>query len=501
MGTLALALSGVALYPNPGQYLEVQFAKGEMLGNPGTPSVLLIGRKMAASGTATADTQVCQLTSHEDAIGYFGARSNTARCMRRFADVCKGALVYGIAATESAGNPSAAGAITLTVSGETIVVPFASGEAFDTVVAEALNVAINNQPNWGCTATRLAGVVTLLYASKGTDGNMMRVRVSITAGVGTTCVAATEVPVNGLTDETWTALLATTLASDYDFIVPLTNWSAAGSDARIAALKTQVVAQALPSTGIRQQVIMATGGTAADAVTFVALTAGCQNNPRFQCWHMKAPEWEPCEIAAHMAAVRYNKEKCGNPWYNYNGYGKGVNDVWNIPAPYAHANWTSSANITTLIAGGVSPIAETAAGNTYAVKSCTCSTDIRVRDTNKVSVADSFADDLAVRYASQWAGASLQDDPLNDNDQPPPTSLTPSRLKGLTIAPLYLLYSDSDHGWLESEKTRNKVTGDIVACQTGIDPVNVTRINAKCPLHVVPCADVFACLITENSAA
>lgn len=513
MGTLPLALTGLALNPNPGQYTEIQFAKGELLGDPGTPSVLFIGRKTSA-GSVTADTQVVQLTSHQDAIDYFGARSNTARGMRRFADVCKGALCYGIAAAESGGtaatiaitiaggNPSGAGAISLTVCGETITVPFASGDAFDTVVAEALNTAINAQSNWPCTATRLAGVVTLLYASKGTDGNMMRVRGSITAGVGTTVTVASEVPVNGATDETLTNVLTTILASDYDFIVPLFNWSAAGSDARTAALKTQVVAQALPSTGIRQQVILAHGGTAADAVTFTALTAGCANHPRFQVWHMRDPEWEPCEIAAHMAAVRYNKEKGTSPWYNYDGYGKDTaNDIMNIPAPYAHGDWSTAANFTTLIAGGVSPLGVTASGRVYVVQSCTCSTDVRVRDTNKVSVPDKFADDLAVRYASQWSAASLQDDPTNDNDQPPANSLTPSRLKGLTIAPLYLLYSDSDHGWLESKKTRDAATGDIVACQVGIDPVNTSRINAKCPLHVTPCAHVFACLITENSAA
>jgi hypothetical protein len=299
----------------------------------------------------------------------------------------------------------------------------------------------------------------------------------------------------------WTTALATILADKYDFIVPVVNPTGA-SNVRIGALKTQVVGQALPSVGIRQQVIFGHTGSAANAVSLAAEASnGPGNNPRFQLAWQKTSEWEPHELAAHQAAVRYNYEKGGSPWRNYDSYGKGVNDIWNVPKQYSQASYPTSTEIATAIAGGVTPIATTATGKTYMVQSCTCSTDIRVRDTNKVSVADKFADDLAVRYGSQWANASLQDDPVNDNDVPPPNSLTPSRLKGLTIAPLYLLYSDSDHGWLESDKTRNKTTGDIVACRTGIDPVNKTRINAACPLHVTPCAHVFAALVTENSAA
>jgi len=75
---------------------------------------------------------------------------------------------------------------------------------------------------------------------------------------------------------------------------------------------------------------------------------------------------------------------------------------------------------------------------------------------------------------------------------------TPDRLKTLTIAPLYKQYAND--GWLDSAKTLDSTSGDMVACTTGIDPNNATRINARVPLHVTPLLHQFAALVSENSA-
>jgi hypothetical protein len=211
-------------------------------------------------------------------------------------------------------------------------------------------------------------------------------------------------------------------------------------------------------------------------------------------WQQDA-EWEPSTIAAHFAGVRYNKE-VDNPVYNYDFYGKRVNDIWNVPVPYTTGDYPTRSEISAAISAGLTPVA--VSGNrTYVVRSCTCSTDVRVRDTSKVTTADKFAADLGARYESQWASANLQDDPSDTNKQVAPTVLTPSKLKALTIVPLYIRYSKN--GWLDSAKTLD-AGGDVDACATGIDSVNVTRVNARVPLHVTPHCHQFAALISENSA-
>jgi hypothetical protein len=226
--------------------------------------------------------------------------------------------------------------------------------------------------------------------------------------------------------------------------------------------------------------------------------AGPANQPRFSVVWQESSEWEPCEIAAYVAGLRYSKE-VANPVVNYDGYGKGVNDVFSVPPQYSSADWPTRAEISAAISGGLTPIAVMGGTRTYVVRMCTASTDVRVRDTAKVTCADRFAADLGARYQSQWTAANVQDDPSNDNVQVAPNVCTPKRLKDLTIKPLYVQYAKN--GWLDSAKTLDATTGDLVACTTGIDTNNATRINARVPIHVTPLLHQFAAIVSENSAA
>jgi len=513
MGNLTQPITGLSSNdPVPGTYLEVLFAQGQLSGDTGTPKVLFIGPKTTA-GTATLNTTVYQLTGEDDALDKGGRGMPVHRAMRRFNSICKSAQCYavfhaqatsGTAAsnkvTFAGGTAAATGVVNYTLTGETIQVGIPKGTTV-TAAATALKNEINLQLNWPVTAVSTAGATTITCRYKGTDGLYIRHHASITPGITMTCTASAATLQSGAGVPVVSSALDAIEPDKYDYIVPCYNpgATAATADARVGLIRTQVLAQALPVVGIRQQVIIGHAGTVSQAVTFTAQgTNGPANSPRFQVVWQEKSEWEPMEVAAAVAAVRYNKE-VANPVYNYDNYGKRANDIWGVPKQYLNSDYPTRTELSTAISGGLTPVAVAGGTKTYIVRSCTASTDVRVRDTAKVTEADKFAADLAARYESMWSSANLQDDPADANVMVAPTTLTPKRLKSLTILPLYKSHSDA--GWLDSDKTMDKVNGDVVACATGIDPNNGTRINARCPIHATKQAHQFAALISENSSA
>lgn len=506
MGSLSLSLSGFSSIV-PGTYIEVKFAQGQSNGSNTTKRVLLMGAKTTA-GTATTNTIVYAIGTEAEAITLFGAGSKLHRMARRFMQACPNAALYGIAATESAGVVAtdnvtfagvagSAGVVTYTLCGDTIQVAIPNGTS--AIASGALfTAAVNLQTHWPVVAVDGgAGVVAINAKIKGTDGNHIRHRISTTTTTQTAACGAA-VLASGATDEVYPTALATILADDYDYIVLGANPTAA-ANVRLGLLATQVINQALPSTGLRQQVIFASSVSQANAVSLsagVLDTAGPANNPRFCHVYQENSEWEPMEIAAYIAGVRFAREGGSVPWANYDSFGLHTGESCAIPKQYANGDYPTRTEQAVLLAGGVTPIAVDTLGRTYVVQMVTCSTDVRVRDVAKVSVADQFADDLAARFATSGYTA-LQDDPAGDI-QLPANVCTPARLKSQTIIPLYVRYARD--GWLDSAKTLDGATADIEACTTGIDPIVTTRINARIPLHVMPLCHQFAALVTENSA-
>lgn len=508
MGTLALALTGLTTgNPTPGAFFEIRFAQGQVQGSTSLKKVLFIGEKTSA-GTATENTIVYPLTSELDAITLGGTGSKIHRAFKRFSQVCKSALCYAVFPTEGSGT-NASGTITLatqttslqvlsiTVCGETISVAIPSGTT--AIAAATLAVAqINLQTHWPVTAangTSDSPVITMTARTDGTDGNHIRFRCSISSGA-MTATASGGTLTTGATDGVLTTALTAILPDRYNYIVPCINPTTT-SDARIGALVAQVDAQLLPITGIRQQVIVCSNASVSNAATFAAAANGSNNKPEVQTLWQKNSEWEPYEIAAHFAGVRFNSETGADPGVSYDGYGQLANDKWLVPKPYLDSDRPSSSDIQTALSGGLTPIAVNAQGKTYVVMSCTSSTDVRVRDTCKVTVAYQFVDDLAARHAAMWSRAKVQDDPVNDNNQPAANVATPKRVKDYTIAPLYMDYAK--RSLLDSDKTLDSVNGDIVACAVGIDTIVKTRINAQIPIHVTSLFHQFAALVSENS--
>lgn len=500
MGTLSLSLSGVATnFLVPMSLIETAFAQGSLLGNPGTPTVLLMGVK-TSTGSATVDTTVYgPLGTEAEVVALFGAGSDHYVQWKAFTAVCKSAPMYGIAVTESVGTAatgtvtfvgvaSGAGKVSYTIAGRLIEVAVTNGEAIADM-AIALRDAINNyRPYLPVTATANLGVVTVLHRIKGTNGNHVRHRVTITSGITTTAAVNAAALATGATDEAYTTALASVLPTKYNYILPAIN-PTAGSDARFLALSSQIVTQALPTTGIRQQTILCTDATLADATTLVT----AYNKARNQVMWQEAGEWLPMEVAAHFAGVRYNLETGADPGVSYDGYGRGVNDVWFVPAAYAQGDWPSLVEQNTALSVGLTPVASMTAGKSYVVMSCTAAgADPRIRDTCKVTVIDRFADDLGAVYDSQWARAKIADNQL-DGERPYPANVaTPDRVKYTTIHPLIVRYADAS---LVSD-----LTNTLAAVATGIDPTVVTRMNARIPLKVTSLAHQLCALVSEVSS-
>ena len=506
MGKVSVALTGMPTnYARPGTYLEVQFAQGTLLGNPGIPKVLIIGPKRS-TGTATNDTMVYSASTEASVITLTGAGSPVHRAWKRFTQICSVADVYFICPAESAGTPATdtmtfavnatgAGVASYTCCGETVQVSYSSGDAFDTVIAAGMVAAINAQTHWPVIAVQgiggASGQVIITAKIKGTNGNWIRHRGSVTAGTGVTCSVTLAKLATGAVDETYTTALTTILASQYDYIVPCINPTST-ADTRLSALTAQMTAQALPTTGIRAQAIVATQETLATATTF----ASGQNKPRLSIVWQKNGEFESIEAAAIVAGVRYNKETGADPGVSYDSYGLKVNDVWTLPGQYSVSDYPTAADINTAVSVGLTPIGVTSSKATYIVMSCTSAgADPRIRDASKVTVCDRFAADLASRYGSQWAGAKVADDVANGATVPPANVCTPDRLKSLTITPLLAQYESlgllthvSDSG------------GSIASTACGLDPVVTTRINARIPLYVTPLLHQFAGLISESSS-
>lgn len=503
MASLSLSLTGVASnWYVPQSLIEVAFAQGVLLGDPSTPKVLLFAPKRS-TGTATVETVYGPIGSEAEIVTLTGAGSPIHRQYKAFTQVCKTAPIYIVCPAESGGTAAsdtvtlattatAAGTLSYTVCGRTVQVAISTGDAYDTVIAEALKNAINADTSLPVAATRSNGVVTVTAKVKGTNGNWVRHRASITGtGVGTTVTVANAVLQSGATDETYTTSLAAILATKFDYILPGVNPTST-SDARFAALSAQVQAQALPTTGIRQQVIAATAESLSNATTFVT----AYNKARNQVLLQVASEWEPMEVAAQFAGVRYNLETGNDPGASYDNYGTGVNDLWFVPAAYASSSDLTAVQQNTAISVGLTPVAAGLARKSYVVMSVTgAGADPRVRDTAKVTVADRFAADLAARYASQWPRAKVADDQADGAKPYPAIVATPARVKANTIVPLLRDYQDRSLV-IEVDGT----TGSVASTAVGVDPVVTTRINARVPIKVTPLLHQFAALVSEVSS-
>lgn len=504
MATLGLNLTGLSSgYPIPGSYVEVLFAQGASAGDLSAKKVLMLAPS-TSGGDIVQDTEVYGPVSDEtEAITKLGAGSPAHRMVRAFLAVNKTAQVYVVAPTRSAGvaatiavlyatTTTGAGTTAIEICEETVEVAFISGETA-TDVALRMSNAINALTHLPVLAVPTVGSIAITAKVAGPEGNAIRLRARITSGVAMTVTQTTEAPLaSGATAASLTNALATIAALDFDVIVPHTH-TGTSTDAQLSALATQVNAQALPITGIRQKVL---AGTALAPATAVTLAQGI-NKPRVDLINLEESPLEPSVVAAICAGVAANTYFV-DPASNLDGYGTKAEHVFPVKPPRNQASNFTATEQTLMLNGGVTPVAVSAVGTPYIVRAITtyslngATADYRVRDTHRVYVADWYADTALVRLGTTpWT--KLTDDPPNDL-QPPANFATPKRVKSL----IEQLISDGvAEGYLDPSK--KQVMLDSLS--VGIDPLNATRNNIGSNVFSANLYHQSAHLVRETSAA
>jgi phage tail sheath gpL-like len=592
IGLATILLVGIgANYPNPGTFIQVNFAAGPTSAGPAAQTALIIGNKTSA-GAATPDTVIygpdtsTSVQSETDVITQFGAGSQLHRAWKRFQKVNKGTPVYFVAAAESAGA-QATGVVLITgtaTTGGTARVYY--GDEFidtainvgDTATTIATNVAasLTNQINWGITASSSAGQVNITAKNHGPEENWIRIQAlngpgPIAAGVTVNAYGATwatgqtvttssfTVPTvangyyykvttagsgtTGSAQPTWPTTIGTATTADSNGVV-WTCWgtlSGAGivtlgggatadnytnalatvlsstyyniilcdSDAtNVGRVVTQVTSQALPTTGIRQRVFYGSMDTLANAIT----VATGINSPRAEeIWGGAALDITPLEVAATMAGIYSLYEQTGNTGYRYVGrcnfslfptqnalYQDSA--VWPlVGSRNGPGLGPTTANITSALNNGVTPVTILSTGQAQLVKAITThslngsTNDYRIRDHHRVPIMDAVATAMQTVTNQQFGGMDLLDPPKTGQapaaGQPPNVFATNYVLWGNCLKDIVSKVGNA--GLLQN----TDATNSAAIVQREVSPPD--RMSASFDLQTVNVADQFAVVCNQ----
>lgn len=503
MSNASISIVGLAASdPVPGEYVEVNFAQGPASNGTNTYAALLMGGMLTGAATADSviygpDTMVA-CSTEADVIGLFGAGSELHRMWRRFVAVNQTTPLYLLAVAEGTTPGAATGTITIAnnatgaatlriyVGDESVDVGIASGDT-PTAIATAAVKAINGKTHWPVTAANVAGVITLTTKQKGLRANGVRYQAQIRPfGVGTTVTpTASTLTSGGTVSDDITAALATIAARRFYYLVP-----AAEDATQLGALLSQVSTQALATTGIRQRVIAGSTDTIANTITLTTAL----NGARAEVGWLYQSDIPACELAANNAAVYALEEAPLAPRCNFSGYGEDdrTRANWKVKAPRSGAVPTRSQILAALNAG-VTPIGVRTTGSTYLVKRITTrflsgtTVDYRIRDSHKVTICDRYADDLAAKYAAQFRGKNLADDPKGQEPEAP-NATTPRVVKAATNK---LTRDYGDLGLLQ--RVGEIIVGTVVQRETS----PTTRVGVQIPLTPVDVLDQLAAQVNQ----
>jgi phage tail sheath gpL-like len=499
----SIVLTGLSANdPVPGTYLEVNFAQGQASGSGTARTILLMGNR-TSGGSATVATvygpdTATPLQTEADAIALFGAGSELHRMFRRVTAVNNITSVYAIAVADAAGTAASntivyanaatgAGVTRVWVEDEFVDVSIASGDSA-TTIGTAVKNAINTKTHWAVVATDSTGTVTLTAKNTGPRGNTIRYFATITSGIATTVTNTGSVLASGATQDNFTNALAAILSKKFYYIVP-----ACIDATNLGLVNTQVLAQALPVTGIRQRWIAGSVDSLGNATT-VATTL---NSSRGCLVWQPSSDWTPWLLAANLAGVvaLYEAENDPKPRHNFSGFGSDVNTQasWRVRAPIS-GTVPTRADVKSALNNGITPIQGDAQGNGYLVKLITTRSltsavaDYRIRDWHKVTVCDFFADAIYAKTTLQFSGFDLASDVADGARPPGSTVLTPSRYR----AAVFRVINDFD----EQDQLQNAAAikaGTVV--QRATSPT--TRLEARIPLQPIDICDQFAVAVDQ----
>lgn len=494
--------------PQPGVYEQINFAVGPASGATKTyPAVILANFLPAGSATAATiygpDTNP-PVQTETDVINTFGTGSEMHRMFLKWTAVNKSTALYMVGITQSGGAqasltttlstvPTAAGTVTVYMNDESVQYSFASGDALATTIA-GIVAQINNQTRWPITASAASPAFTVTANQAGPRGNYIQLQVAISPGTSMTTTNGTKtVLAGGTTADSNTNALAAILPSTFYYIV-----SAAEDASQFGAVNTQVLAQALPTIGIRQRCFA--GSTVAAVATVNTIATGI-NSPRAEIIWQQSSDWTPAELAASAAAIYALLElptSVGGPSrHNFSLFPASATDAasWLIPGTRARIGPTS-ANIQSALANGVTPIALYATGASYLVKRITTRSlngavnDYRIRDAHKVTISDFFGAQAATITSLQFGGKDLENDIQQGQPPPGPLVVTPS-IWGNALKQLVTDFANDSPPQLQNAST---IIANMVV-QRETSPT--TRMSARIPLTTIDIADQF-CLALDQ---
>jgi phage tail sheath gpL-like len=466
MGASIILAGLAASYPNPGVYLELDFAQGPVAGSGSLRTAIILGNKTTA-GAATNDTVIygpdtqTPVQVENDVITQFGAGSQLHRAYLRFTAVNKTTSLYFVAVSPSAGaaatlvetlttTATANGNHRLWIGDQFVDTAINSG---DTVTTQATNIvaSVNQNTRWAVTAANVAGVITYTAKNLGPEGNWIRGQALITSSgtIGTTTsLTANTFFSSGTTADVNTTALSTILPGKYYYII------SCDSDAtNVGRIVTQVTSQAQPTTGIRQRVVFGSMDTLANTIT----VATGINSPRAECVWGSCTDLTPLELAANNAAL-YALLEAGAPIgvnrKNFSLFPSSTTDqgLW-LPQQVGGTNISGAggrggvggaptvAQVTSALNNGITPITVLQNGQAQLVKRCTTKSttgsnaDYRIRDAHKVSVCDYWGDDAVARTQLQFGGKDILPNQTQGAPPLPAVATTPqlwgNMLKGL----------------------------------------------------------------------
>jgi phage tail sheath gpL-like len=425
--------------PLPGVIREIKFARGASLGSGTQRNVIFLGNKRAGlTSGATADAiHPDAVQSEGDVIRLTGAGSELHLMYRAFTLIPQDAQIFlGVVAEASGGvantvnlvlanTATANTALRIQCLGEQLDIPVANGDTV-AVASAAGALAINRQIHWPIVADGTTTPGTIAISTKNVGKRFRHCVDQLVASI--TINAASQMTV------TKGSVTADTALDDQSAVLDLVEqkyfyYQVNGFDtvngAAAATLTNGVgehasviAAMDLPSIGKGQQMFFGNIGTMAQAVT---AAVACNNARVFPVWAGDNQQWPSWMLAAHYCAIKRAKE-VAHPGANLTGYGLESGEICFVPAPLSGGDEPTKLEQTSLLNGGVTPIAFSQSGRAYIVRSVTSyggilttdtsgvSADYRAREGHIPSVMDYFWEYVDTRYRAQ-AQDFVADDP------------------------------------------------------------------------------------------
>ena len=297
----------------PGSFRETKFGQGRVsIGS--IPVRVVCTGLLASDATITADQDVVQVFSEDDAITKGGARGEIT--LQAIAALQVPGVEVWMAPVANPGTPTAAsltilvggtasyGTLRFRIGAQPFSVGVATGDSVNDI-ASAISDAANSVANSPCDATVSTATATLTAASTGARGNQILFywdssecpNLTLTVTGGTAIHAGHLAPLhNGAGADSVANVLALLADDTYDYLAVAQN------DVTNAALvKAHLASQAMAGTSHLEHALYCSGDAYATALTLAATTL---NDQRSAVGWLENSETPPASVAATLAALR-----------------------------------------------------------------------------------------------------------------------------------------------------------------------------------------------------